>query len=334
MSKKQLIGYTLNDIETLLADIGCNPKYALKICKSIYNTRITSFIEINDIPISVRQELESNYQITHLYPSQVQKSSDGTIKQLFHTDEGNPFELAYMPGEKRNTLCLSTQSGCGMGCSFCFSGKLGLFQNLSPAQIIGQVMSVKNIYPLNRIVLMGMGEPLDNFENVIKVLEILTTNWGLAFGKANITLSTVGILPQLEYLIKLKMCNIAISMHSPFPDQRSELLPIENTFPFTEVIDLLRRNPIQKPLRLSFEYVVIPGENDTEQHAIETRNLLANMNCHINVIPLNFRNSKVDSFKRAKDFQRKLHAHGLTATIRESRGQDIDAACGMMAGRD
>jgi 23S rRNA (adenine2503-C2)-methyltransferase len=333
MINKQLIGYSLIEIEVLLVDMGFKPIYAKQICLSIYKKQISSFLDIKDIPIDLRRKLDSDFEVINLQPSTIQNSTDGTVKQLYRTAEGNPFESAYMPSDKRNTLCVSTQCGCSMGCSFCYTGTLGLKQNLSTAQILGQVLNATANHPINRIVLMGMGEPLDNFENVLKALEILTSNWGLAFGKANITLSTIGMLPQLENLIKLNLCNIAISMHTPFPDQRRVLMPIENTFPLTEVINMLRKNSLQKPLRLSFEYVVIPGKNDSDQHAIETSRLLANLNCHINVIPLNLKHNRIDSFKRAKDFQRKLQANGLSATIRKSRGQDIDVACGTMIGK-
>jgi 23S rRNA (adenine2503-C2)-methyltransferase len=179
---------------------------------------------------------------------------------------------------------------------------------------------------------MGMGEPLDNPEEVFKALKILNASWGMAFGASNITLSTIGLLPNMESLVESRLCNLAISLHSPFAAQRHELMPVEREYPIEKVVDFFRKNPINKPLRLSFEYIVIPGENDSLGHASATAALLKGLNCHVNVIPLNTARENPQNLLAAKRYQRMLNDLNQPTTLRVSRGIDIDAACGMMAG--
>jgi 23S rRNA (adenine2503-C2)-methyltransferase len=333
MQKQQLIGYTLDEVKSLLDGYGQNPMLAKEICLCMYRRRCKSFLEIESIPLDIRRKLDSNFTIDPTQPISSQHSVDGTFKYLFTTQQGNPYETAFIPGGARRTLCISTQSGCRMGCSFCYTGNLGLKENLSAAQILGQLIAIPNGKQVNRIVLMGMGEPLDNPVSVFRVLEILNAQWGFAFGAANITLSTVGIIPQLDKLVKSRFCNIAISLHSPFPEQRVDMIPSENDFPISSIVKYFRQNPLRKPLRLSFEYVVIPGENDSQDYILGVAELLADLKCHVNVIPLNTKKNNIQFVSAARSFQQKLNQSGIPTTLRISRGQDIDAACGMMAGK-
>jgi 23S rRNA (adenine2503-C2)-methyltransferase len=333
MASAKIVGLTLGEIERKLYGYGFNTDYAQEICRWIYKRRCTSFLQMDTLPLDLRQKFEAEFSLALPFFEQVQVSSDGTKKYLFKTVAGNPFETAFMPGEKRRTICLSTQSGCNVGCSFCYTGSMGVVENLSVNDILAQIFSIPEHAAINRLVLMGMGEPLHNPAEVFKALEILNAQWGLAFGSANITLSTVGILPMLGNLVDSQSCNVAISLHSPFAEQRKKLIPAETENPIHSIVNFLMQNPVKKPLRLSFEYVVIPGVNDSNEHAAETAKLLANLNCHVNVIPLNTTREKPDNQKFAKEFQKKLNALGQPATLRVSRGIDIGAACGMMAGK-
>lgn len=333
MQNSQMIGYSLNEIEEIIAGFGFKPNLAREICTCIYRRGIFSFDRMINLPIELRRKLNVNFDLYSITPINTQISIDGTEKYLFRTINGNPFETAFMPGDKRNTLCISTQSGCRMGCEFCFTGTLGLKENLSRAQILGQLLYAAQSSKINRIVLMGMGEPLDNPVEVFSALEILNANWGFAFGAANITLSTVGIIPQLHNLVKARQCNVAISMHSPFHEERVRIIPVEKDYPIHSIVDFFKVNPVSKPLRLSFEYVVIPAENDTEIHAAEIAKLLADITCMVNVIPLNSKRDNDFNVQAATQFHRRLNNLGQSATLRLSRGNDIDAACGMMAGK-
>lgn len=334
MQKHQIVGLELNEIESRLKSYGFNTSYAFDICKWIYRKGCKSFFEISSIPLELRHRLDEDYTLDLQAIVELQNSIDGTMKYLFQTSEGNTFETAFMPGSKRNTLCVSTQSGCRMGCSFCFTGKLGFKQNLSSGHILSQLLGIAERPSVNRIVIMGMGEPLDNEREVFKALTILTAPWGVAFGASNITLSTIGLLPTLAKLVDLRMCNIAISLHSPFAAQRLEMMPVEKDYPIELVVDFFKKNPIKKPLRLSFEYIVVPGENDSVEHASATSDLLNGLTCHVNVIPLNTTKENSENLWSAKKFQRFLNDLNQPTTLRLSRGYDIDAACGMMAGKE
>lgn len=333
MKKLQIVGCTLSELEGIVSSMGCKSQFAKDLCVSIYRRRVSSFDEIKSLPLALRQRLTEGFTILALSPERVQSSADGTVKYLFRTLDGHPFESAYMPSRKRNTLCVSTQSGCRMGCKFCHTGTLGLQSNLSAGDIIGQLLGAKHSVDVNRIVLMGMGEPLDNTKEVLKALEIITSEWGLAFGAANITLSTVGILPEIEEIIRSKRCNLAVSMHSPWPMIRERLMPIERLHPLSKVLAFLKDNPVKKPLRLSFEYMVIPGINDSHQDAAEAARILGGLKSHVNVMPYNSDQYREASVEATKKFRQILAEHGQPATIRLSRGYDISAACGMMVAK-
>jgi 23S rRNA (adenine2503-C2)-methyltransferase len=330
----ELIGKTLFELSGLSEKLGFSHHYGQILAREMYRKKARSIMEVDELPLMFRAKLMEKYTFSLLSPLETLASIDGTKKFLFRTAGGNPFETAYMPFGKRNTLCISTQSGCRMGCSFCYTGKMGLYENLSSSYIVSQVLSVPDYQAINRIVLMGMGEPLDNSKEVFKSLEILTSQWGLAFGAANITLSTVGITPHLGQLIELRMCNIAISLHSALPSIRKEIAPAENKHPIAKTIEILKKYPVKKPLRLSFEYVVVPKANDSDEDAIAVHRLLKDLRCHVNIIPLNTSTANPESLKAARAFQRMLNNLGQATTLRASRGQDIDAACGMMAEKE
>lgn len=329
MSKRTIIGCTPNDI----VEYGFSHEMARKVCTWVYRKRAKSFDEMLDIPKQFRVRLSSQFVISVVSPLKNVCSADGTEKFLFKTPSGNSFEAAYMPTSKRSTLCISTQSGCRMGCSFCHTGSMGFRENLNAGEIVGQVLSVSQVYKVNRIVIMGMGEPLDNYVETFKALHILTSSWGLAFGASHITLSTVGIFPHLETLIAMKKCNVAVSLHSPYSEQRAKLMPSERLNTISSVVEFLRNNPVKKPLRLSFEYLVIQGVNDSSQNAKGVAELLKELNAHVNVIPYNSHQAVAEASIVAKEFQKLLNDLGVSATFRQPRGFDIDAACGMLAAK-
>lgn len=223
-----------------------------------------------------------------------------------------------------------------MGCRFCMTGSIGFKGNLTSRDILNQLLSIPNSKEVNRIVIMGMGEPLDNFDEVLRAIKILTADWGCAFGKTNITLSSVGILNELENFLNNPVCNLAISLHSPFHEERSNLMPIEKSNPIEEVVNLIRNNPLPKPLRVSFEYVALSGVNLSCSHALAISELLKGIPCHLNIIPWNsHENAK---FNTPKDeelqlFIVQLNSLGVLTSVRKSMASEIGAACGQMAGR-
>ncbi len=304
------------------------------LTKNLYKKYIKNIETIDDLPIAIRKRLIKDY-ITGGYSHQKRvDAGDGTIKYLFNNETGLKFESVFMPGTKRNTLCISTQAGCKMGCKFCMTGKLGFIGNLTKTDIINQLYSLPERALVNRIVFMGMGEPLDNLDEVKKSVNILTANWGFAFGKANITLSSAGLIASVEKFLAEPFCNLAISLNSPFPEERKLMMPIEQTNPIHKVVKLIRLNPLPKPLRVSFEYVGIGQTNLTEEHAVAVGVLLKGIKCHVNIIPLNNQSDSQYSIPNPieiKKFIGHLNKNEVLASLRMSRGQDVGGACGQLA---
>lgn len=331
METDSLVGKTLPEIEAVIKKLGFSPSLAKDVLVSIYKKRCKAIESIQTLPLPLRHALSEQFKHTGSEPQRMVESVDGTWKYLFRTHEGYPFETAFMPGGKRNTLCISTQSGCGMGCKFCHTGSMGFNSNLSAMEMLSQLLRIPEGASVNRVVFMGMGEPLDNIDQLIRTLEVLTAQWGFALGAASITVSTVGLLPSLIRLVESKRCNVAVSLHSPWPDKRLQLIPAEFSHPIGRTIEYLRRNGIQKPLRLSFEYVVIPGVNDSIADVGGVVALLRGLNAHVNVIALNSEGSSEANLRYARIFQELLNQQGQPATLRLPRGVDIGAACGMLS---
>ena len=269
------------------------------------------------------------------YPPFVMNLPTGRETFLFQNYQGQQFESVFMPSTKRNTLCISTQSGCRMGCDFCLTGKIDFKGNLLAQDILNQYFSIPDQEKINRIVIMGMGEPFDNFTEVKKAVEILTAEWGVAFGAANITLSTVGLHEPLRQFLENPFCNLAISLNNPFSEERKSLMPIESTNPIAKVVNLIKAKPLKKPLRVSFEYVALSGINTDEKYAKAIAELLDGIKYHLNIICWNSHNGS--KFKSPSELELNvfiscLNKHGVLTSVRQSRGQDIGAACGQMAG--
>ena len=334
--KTPLLGKNLEEINKLLFELIGNKDQSKGIAISIYKRNISSFQEINSIPLKLRKILEEKFSSGKYLPIDTVHSIDSTVKYLFQNEAKQRFETVYMPSLKRNTLCVSTQSGCRMGCSFCITGKIGFKGNLSTLDILNQYLIIPEWKKVNRIVLMGMGEPFDNYDIVEKAVKILTSQWGCSFGASNITISTIGIFDQLERFLEKPFCNLAISLHSPFSEERQLLMVIEKTNPIAEIIELLKKKPIQKPLRLSFEYVALGGINTSKKHANAISELLSGLKYHLNIICWNKHEGSMYNSPtelELKAFISCLNKNGVLTTVRESRGQDIEAACGQMAGK-
>ena len=289
---------------------------------------------MTNLSLKQREKLNEEYEIGASAPIEAMRSADGTIKYLFRTPDNNFIESVYIPDDDRATLCVSSQVGCKMNCKFCMTGKQGFTANLNANQIINQIYSIPEREKLTNIVLMGMGEPLDNLDEVLKALEVLTSDYGYKWSSKRITVSTVGLRKGLRHFLEKSNCHLAISIHSPLPAQRSDLMPAEKAFSITEMVDLLRNYDFSKQRRLSFEYIVFKGVNDSLIYAKELVKLLRGLDCRINLIRfhaipnVDLNGADMDTMIKFRDY---LTAHGLFTTIRASRGEDIFAACGMLS---
>lgn len=334
MTKESLYGKTLSQLKAL-CEAEQLPRFAAKqIARWLYVRRVTDIQQMTDLSLAARTRLTERYELGLSAPLRESVSADGTKKYLFKTWQGEYIESAYIPDRERATLCVSSQAGCRMGCRFCATARQGLQHSLSAGEIINQIVSIPESQKLTNIVFMGMGEPLDNLNNVLDAIEILTSDWGFAWSPTRITLSTAGVARHLaEFLDKTKV-HLAVSLHNPFHDQRAEIMPIENAYPIREVCDILRRYDFTGQRRVSFEYIVMEGLNDSPDHIKELCRLLNGIKCRMNLI----RFHKIPdspyfspSDERMTAFRDTLTAKGIQTTIRASRGEDIKAACGLLS---
>ena len=282
MNQRQyLLGMTLAEITESIQTMGL-PKYTAKqIADWIYVKRVASIDEMTNISIRNRDILKKRYEVGRTEPQKIQISVDGTQKMLFKTDSDLFIEAVNIPEDERLTLCVSSQVGCKMNCDFCMTGKMGFKANLSVKEILNQIYSTPDAENLTNIVFMGMGEPLDNYENVMKTIEILTADYALAWSPKRITLSTIGVLPKLKRFLDESKCHLAVSLHSPLPVQRQTLMPIEKTYSIVDVIALLKQYDWSHQRRLSFEYIMFEGVNDSIVYARELSKLLGGLDCRI-----------------------------------------------------
>lgn len=337
MRTTTLLGLTLDELTSLVQELG-EPKYRAKqLAEWLYVKRATTLDEMTNLPKALRSKLKSCCTIGRSPVALTQVSRDGTEKYLFRKLDRpeQTFETVYIPEEDgRATLCISSQVGCRMGCRFCATGQMGFHGHLTAADVINQVLSVPHSDALTNVVFMGMGEPLDNYKVVASVLEIMTSDYGLAWSPKRITVSTVGPRVGLTRFLEEQRANLAVSLHSPFPEERAEIMPVEGLFPIEEVIETLGKYDFSGQRRLSFEYIVFGGLNDDLRHAKALVELIRPLRSRVNLIPYH----PIDGLPyHASDravidrFAEYLNAHGVIATIRRSRGQDIDAACGMLS---
>lgn len=334
MSKYPLLGMNLVELQSLVKRLGMPGFTAKQIASWIYEKKVTSIDEMTNLSVKNRELLKQNYEVGVASPVDEMRSVDGTVKYLYQVGEGHFVESVYIPDGERATLCVSSQVGCKMNCKFCMTGKQGFTACLTVHQIINQIHALPERDKLTNVVMMGMGEPLDNLDEVLKSLEILTASYGYAWSPKRITLSTVGLRKGLKRFIEESDCHLAISLHSPLPVQRAELMPAERAFSITEMVDLLHNYDFSKQRRLSFEYIVFKGLNDSLVYAKELLKLLRGLDCRINLIRfhaipgVDLNGADMDTMVRLRDY---LTSHGLFTTIRASRGEDIFAACGMLS---
>ncbi|MCM1292486.1 MAG: 23S rRNA (adenine(2503)-C(2))-methyltransferase RlmN [Bacteroides sp.] len=332
-----LIGMNLSDLETVAAECGMPRFSAKQMARWLYEKRVAGIDAMTDLSLAARQRLKEKYTVGREHPKLRTLSSDGTAKYLFEGAGGRDIESVMIPDGDRATLCVSSQAGCKMNCRFCMTGRQGFHGNLTAARIINQVLSVDEANDLTNIVFMGMGEPMDNAAEVEKAIEIMTSKWGFAWSPKRITVSSIGKLDTLRHLIENTQVHIAISVHSPFSEERASLMPVERAYPLTDVLDMLRGYDWAHQRRLSVEYIMWRGVNDDMRHADALARLLRGMHCRVNLI--RFHAIPGCDLQSASEpamtaFRDRLNSRGITATIRASRGEDIMAACGMLAGKD
>ncbi|MEG1903420.1 MAG: 23S rRNA (adenine(2503)-C(2))-methyltransferase RlmN [Bacteroidales bacterium] len=332
--KEPLSGKTLSELKSIVADFKMPAFTAKQIAQWLYQKKVRSIDEMTNLSKAHRALLNERYTVGASDPADKAVSVDGTIKYLFRTDTGKLVESVYIPDQERATLCVSSQMGCKMNCLFCMTGKQGFNGNLTANEIINQIKSIPESEQLTNLGFMGMGEPLDNPDNLFKVLEILTADWGYAWSPKRITVSTIGQMKNLGRFLDESSCHLAVSLHSPFPEERLTIMPVEKAWPMNELLQELKKYDFSKQRRLSFEYIMFHGFNDSKRHAQELVNLLRGMSCRVNLIRfhaipnVDLKTSNEAAMNYFRDY---LTDHGITCTIRSSRGEDIFAACGMLS---
>lgn len=336
---RSIYDLNLEELEEYLLSIG-EKKYRTKqIYSWLYRKRVMSFEEMTDLPTSLIDKLKNEFLIIPFKELSRQVSKDGTMKFLFEAEDGSSFETVLMHFHFGESICVSTQVGCNMACSFCASGLLKKKRDLSAGEIVGQVLYVQKILDeaekrIGNVVIMGTGEPFDNYDNVLNFAKIINSDHGLAIGARHITISTCGIVPKIKEFSKGKyQYNLAISLHAPNDELRSKLMPINKAYPLEELMEALREYSIDNNRRLTFEYILLHGINDLDEHAVELAKLIKGYNAYVNLIPYN----EVDESgyvssneKSALHFYDLLMKNGVKATLRSKHGEDIDAACGQL----
>ncbi len=334
---------SLDELSRFVAEAGERPFRARQIFRWLHQKGAATFEEMTDLPSALRERLAASARLDTLVKDLEQRSADGTIKFRWRTVDGKAIESVFMPEEKRRTLCVSTQVGCAMGCTFCMTATLGLVRHLSAGEIVDQVHRVDRelhpLYPgserpLTNLVFMGMGEPLHNFENVIRALDLLFAEDGPNFSHRHVTVSTVGLVPAIEEFGRRTQAKLAISLNATTDATRAALMPVDKRWPIAELMAAARRFPLRQGRRITFEYVLMQGVNDSDEDALRLAELLQGVPAKVNLIPYNenpglpFASPTED---RAEAFRSILDARHVVAVVRKNRGRDIAAACGQLA---
>ena len=334
--KTPLMGMNPTQLRAVAAECGLPGFAAKQIAHWIYGRRVTDIDAMTDLSKRGREALAARWCVGREDPKAEARSADGTVKYLFDGAGGRDVEAVYIPDRDRATLCVSSQAGCKMGCTFCMTGRQGFHGNLTAAQNVNQILSIPESDTLTNVVFMGMGEPLDNLDAVLAAIDVLTASWGLAWSPKRITVSTVGYLPALRRLLDESKVHVALSVHTPFADERAGIMPAEKAWPVAKVVETLRDYDFAHQRRLSVEYTMWSGINDDMRHADALARLLRGTSARANLIryhALPDGSLRPASQKVMEAFRDRLNERGITATIRASRGEDIDAACGMLAGK-
>ena len=341
---QSLLGLTVDELKEVVNSLGLPAFTGKQIAGWLYDKKVSDVAQMTNLSKVARERLSQTYTIGCSAPVDAQRSVDGTVKYLYRTAQGDYIETVYIPDGDRATLCVSCQVGCKMGCKFCMTGRQGYVASLSATDILNQIYSLPERDTLTNIVFMGQGEPFDNLDNVLRATEVLTAAWGYGWSPKRITVSTVGLAKGLVRFLDESRCSLAISLHHPIPADRAEIMPAEKALSIETVVEILkgydfcrkhpRDNATPKQRRLTFEYIVFAGLNDSRRHAQALLDLLKDLDCRVNLI--RFHTIPDTPFKGATEakmveFRDYLSAHGLTTTIRASRGQDIFAACGLLS---
>jgi 23S rRNA (adenine2503-C2)-methyltransferase len=333
-TKPPLFGKTPGELQELAAAHGL-PKFAPKqIADWLYHKEISTIDGMTNLSIKARELLNEHYAFGLVDPVETKVGADGTKKYLFPAENGKFIETAMIPFKDRKTVCVSSQVGCKMGCLFCMTGRQGFQGQLSAGEIVNQVRNIPERNEITNIVYMGMGEPFDNLDEVFKSIEILTSEWGFAMSPRRITVSSIGIAPGLVRFLNECEAHLAISLHTPFHEERQQLMPAQAAYPLEQIVDEIRKWDFGGQRRVSFEYIVFGGLNDTPRHAKELARLLSGIKCRINLIRFHpipgtpLKGTDENTLQRFKDA---LNNKGILTTIRASRGLDIDAACGLLS---
>lgn len=334
---QSLFGLTLNQLKDVAAQVGLPSFAAKQMADWLYKKHATSIDDFSNISKSGREKLKLGYEVGLQPYLKVQQSVDGTRKYLFAALNNNFIETAMIPDDDRRTVCVSSQVGCKMGCHFCMTAKQGFQASLTATEILNQIRSIDEFEQVTNLVFMGMGEPFDNLAEVMSALEVLTSDWGYAMSPKRITVSTVGVIPGMMEFLHSSRCHLAVSLHNPIAAQRSQMMPVEKAYGIEQVVEQIRSYNFEPQRRVSFEYIMFDGLNDTPKHVSELVRLLNGIDCRVNLIHFHdipnspFRGS---SDQRMQEFKDALNARGLLTTIRASRGQDIQAACGLLSTKE
>lgn len=335
--KEWLFGKTIKELEQITEELGAKRFVAKQITEWLYAKRIPTIDCMSNLSKDLRKKLSQNFCVGRIEYSDVQCSVDGTKKYLFPTLSAASIESAYIPDKERATLCVSSQAGCKMGCKFCMTARQGFIHNLSVGEILNQICSIDDSDTLTNVVYMGMGEPLDNIDNVLKSIEILTAPWGFAWSPTRITLSTIGVIPNMVRFMDECKAHLAVSLHTATLADRLSVMPVQNKYNISEVVSKLKSYDWHGQRRLSFEYIMFDKFNDTPSHAAILCRMLKGLNCRVNLIrfhsipDFDMLPSKMDNIIKFKDI---MNDNGFITTIRASRGEDIFAACGMLSTKD
>ncbi len=334
MIKEKLYGKTINGLIAVTKRIGL-PGYAAKqVADWLYRKEIYFIDDMTNLSKRMREMLSAEYEVGLSAPVHAAVSIDGTKKYLYNVLNDKYIETAYIPDNDRATICVSSQAGCKMGCLFCMTGRQGFQGNLSSNEILNQFRSLPEFKTITNIVYMGMGEPLDNINEVLNSLEILTAEWGYGWSPTRITVSTVGLKDPVKEFLEKSRCHLAVSLHSPFDEERRKLMPIQRTNSVREVLEIIRNFDLNSQRRVSFEYILFKGLNDTPAHIKELARILNGIRCRINIIRFHhIPGSEFESPDTAATnaFKEALNAKGILTTVRTSRGEDISAACGLLS---
>lgn len=336
-NKQNIFGKTLSEIQEICRKEGLPAFTAKQVCNWLYSKGVDSIDNMTNISLKNRESLSERYNIERAKPLKVSTSADGTKKYLFPMGVNRYIEAAMIPDGKRKTLCLSSQAGCKMGCTFCMTAKQGYQSNLNAGEILSQFTEIAESGEITNIVYMGMGEPMDNIDHVLNSLEILTSDYGFAMSPKRITVSTIGVIPAMKRFLDESKCHLAISIHSPFPEERTRLMPIEKKYPIKNIVDVLKEYDFSGQRRVSFEYIMFSKVNDDAAHSTALGKLLKGLDTRVNLIT--FHQIPGSPFKgspreKMEVFQSHLNKQGITTTIRKSRGQDIEAACGLLSTKE